>query len=34
MNKKLKVTLKFIDNVACKNPDSKFYIKENLNEKT
>ena len=32
MNKKLKVTLNVPDNVACKYPDTKKYIKENLKE--
>ena len=32
MNKKLKVTLKVLDNVACKYPDTKNYIEENLKE--
>ena len=31
MNKKLKITIKFVDNVACKYPDTKIYIEENLN---
>ena len=34
MNKKLKVTLKVIANIACKYSDTKIYIKENLKEKT
>ena len=34
MSKKLKVTLKVLDNVACKYPDKKNYIEENLKEKT
>ena len=34
MNKKLKVTIEFTDNVACKYPDTKFYIEENLKERT
>ena len=34
MKKKLKVTIKVIDNVDCKHPDTKIYIKENLKEKT
>ena len=29
---KLKVTLKVFDNVACKYPDTKDYIEENLKE--
>lgn len=29
---KLKVTLKVLDNVAAKYPDTKTYIEENLNE--
>ena len=33
MNKKLKVTIKVIHNVACKYPDTKIYIEENLKEK-
>ena len=32
MNKKLKVTLNVPANVACKYPDRKKYIEENLNE--
>ena len=32
MNKKLKVTLKVFDNVACKYPDTKDYIEEDLKE--
>ena len=32
MNKKLKVTLKALENVACKYPDTKDYIEENLKE--
>ena len=32
MNKKLKVTPKVLDHVACKNPDTKDYIEENLKE--
>ena len=27
MNKKLKVTMKFIDNVDCKHPDTKIILK-------
>ena len=34
MNKKLNVTLKVLDNVACKYLDTKIYIEENLKEKT
>ena len=34
MNKKLRVTLKVLDSVACKYPDTKIYIEENLKEKT
>ena len=34
MNKKLKVTIKFINNVACNYPDTKIYIEENLKEST
>ena len=34
MSKKLKVTLKVLDNVACKYPDTKNYIEENLKERT
>ena len=34
MNKKLKVTNKFIEDVDCKYPDTKIYIKETLKEKT
>ena len=30
---KKKVTLKVLDNVACKYPDPKIYIEENLTEK-
>ena len=30
---KKKVTLKVLDNVACKYPDPKIYIEENLKEK-
>ena len=33
MNKKLKIMIKVIDNVACKCPDTKIYT-ENLNETT
>ena len=32
--KKLKVRMKFIDNVDWKCPDNKVYIEENLKEKT
>ena len=32
MNKKLKVTLKVLDNVASKYPDTKNYIEENIKE--
>ena len=32
MDKKLKVMLKALDNVACKYPDTKDYIEENLKE--
>ena len=34
MNKKLKLMIKFINNVACKYLDSKVYIEENLKENT
>ena len=34
MNKKLKVTLRVVDNVTSKYPDTKNYIEENLKEKT
>ena len=34
MNKKLKLTMKFIDNVDCKYPDTNIYIEENLKGKT
>ena len=34
MNKKLKVMLKVVDNVASKYLDTKNYIEENLKEKT
>ena len=34
MNKKLKVTIKVIDNVCCKYPDTKIYIEEYAREKT
>ena len=34
MNKKLKVTIKVTDNVACKYPQTKKCIKENLRENT
>ena len=34
MNKKLNVTLKDLDNAACKYLDTKLYIKGNLKEKT
>ena len=34
MNKKLKVTLKVLDNVACKYPNTKIYIEETLKENT
>ena len=30
MNKKLKVTIKIIDNVVCKYTDSKIYMEQNL----
>ena len=30
---KKNVTLKVLDNVACKYPDPKIYIEENLKEK-
>ena len=33
MNKKFKVKIKVIDNVACKYRDTKIYIEENLKEK-
>ena len=33
MNKKLKVTLKVLDNVASKYRDTKNYIEENVKEK-
>ena len=33
MNKKLKVTLKVLDNVASKYQDTKNCIEENMNEK-
>ena len=32
MNKKLKVTVKVIDNVDCKYLDTKIYNEENLKE--
>ena len=32
MNKKVKVTLKVLENFACKYPDTKVYIKENLKD--
>ena len=34
MSKKLKVTITFIDNVACKYLDTEICIEENLKEKT
>ena len=34
MNKNLKVTIKVIDHIPCKYPDTKTYIEENLTEKT
>ena len=34
MNTKSKVTIRFIDNVACKYLDTKIYIEENPKEKT
>ena len=34
MNKKLNVTIKVIENVDCKYPDTKIYIEENLKKKT
>ena len=34
MSKKLKITLKVLDSVACKYLDTKIYIEENLKEKT
>ena len=34
MKTKLKVTIRFIDNAACKYRDTKIYIEENLKEKT
>ena len=34
MNKKLNVTIEFIENFDCKYPDTKIYIEENLKEKT
>ena len=34
MNKKLKVTINFIDNIDCKCPDTTIYIEDNLKEKT
>ena len=33
MNKKLKLKIKFIDNIDCKYPDTKIYIEQNLKEK-
>ena len=33
-NKKLKVTIKFTQNVDCKYLDAKIYIAENVKEKT
>ena len=32
MNKKLKVTLNFLDNITCKYPYTSNYIEENLKE--
>ena len=32
MNKKLKITLKVLENVSCKYPDTKDYIEKNLKE--
>ena len=34
MNKKLNVTIKVLENVDRKYPDTKIYIEENLKEKT
>ena len=34
MSKKLKVAIKFINNVTCKYPDTKTYIEKNLKKKT
>ena len=34
MNKKLHVTMKFIDNGDFKYSDTKIYVEENLEEKT
>ena len=34
MNKKLNVTIEFLENVDCKYLDTKTYIGENLKEKT
>ena len=34
MNKKLYVTMKFIDNDDFKYSDTKIYVEENLEEKT
>ena len=34
MNKKVKVTINFTDNIDCICPDTKIYIEENLKEKT
>ena len=34
MNKKLKVTLKVLDNVACKYLDTENYIEQYMKEKT
>ena len=33
MSKKLKLTLKVLDNIACQCPDTKIYIEKNLKEK-
>ena len=32
MNKKLKLTVKVLDNIACKYSDTKDYFEENLKE--
>ena len=34
IQKKLKIAIRFIDNVACENLDTKIYIEENLKEET
>ena len=34
MNQKLKISIKFTDNVTCKYANTKIYIEGNMKEKT